>query len=119
MDKQEVCETLGINESQLSRLVKLKKIAVHNGIYDDFDFENLRWHSALDLDRPLSHPPSKAVRRSFRSDHITRLRFDLIAALKEAVVTSGLTRDEAQGQLCNLVSEIWESCEPVTWKLPG
>jgi hypothetical protein len=47
------------------------------------------------------------------------LGFDLIAALKEAVITSGLARNEAQGQLSNLVCEIWESYEPVTWKLPG
>jgi hypothetical protein len=95
MNKAQVCETLNINESQLSHLVKLKKIAVHDGNYDDFDVETLYRQAALDPDRPRSKLPVIIAKRDFRSDKITRLRFDLIAALKEAVMTSGLTRDEA------------------------
>ena len=111
-----MCEAFLINESQLSRLVKQNKIAVQNDEYDDFDVEHLRQHAELESDKPLSKLPAK---RLFRDEQISRLRFDLIAALKEAVMTSGLTRDEGQEQLSNLVCEIWESCEPVTWKLPG
>lgn len=116
MDKAQVCEVLNIKDHQLSRLVKLNMIALRDGEYDDFDVEHLRQHAEINPSKPLSQLPAK---RSFRSEKVSRLRFDLIAALKEAVITSGLTRDEAQGQLSNLVCEIWESCEPVTWKLPG
>lgn len=116
LDKAQVCEVLNINKNQLYHLVKMNKIAVCDGEYDDFDVEHLRQHAELSPGKPLSQLPAK---RSFRNEKISRLRFDLIAALKEAVITSGLTRDEAQGQLSNLVCEIWESCEPVTWKLPG
>jgi hypothetical protein len=116
MNKAQVCEVLHINEVQLFRLVKQNKITIQNDEYDDFDVEHLRQHAELEPGKPLSRLPAK---RSFRNEQISRLRFDLIIALKEAVVTSGLTRDEAQGQLSNLVCEIWESCEPVTWKLPG
>ena len=72
MDKQEVCETLNLNESQLSCLVKLKKIAVRDGIYDDFDVENLRQHAELESGKPLSKLPAK---RSFHNEQINRLRF--------------------------------------------
>jgi hypothetical protein len=116
MNKAQVCEVIHINEVQLSRLVKQNKIAVRGDEYDDFDVEHLRQPAELSPRKPLSQLPAK---RSFRSESVNRARFDLITALKEAVVTSGLTRDEAQGQLSNLVCEIWESCEPVTWKLPG
>ncbi len=116
MKKAQVCEALNISADQFSRLVKQNKISMRGDDYDDFDVEHLRQHADLEPGKPLSKLPAK---RSFRSEQIGRLRFDLIAALKEAVVTSGLTRDEAQGQLCNLVSEIWESCEPMTWKLPA
>jgi hypothetical protein len=116
MNKVQACEVFHINESQLSRLVKLNKITVSGEDYDDFDVEHLRQHAELEPDKPLSKLPAK---RSFRNEHISRLRFDLIAALKETVITSGLTRDKAQEQLSNLVCEIWESCEPVMWKLPG
>jgi hypothetical protein len=116
MDKAQVCEALHINEIQLSRLVKQKKIAVQGDEYDDFDVEHLRQHTELEPGKPLSKHPAK---RSFRNEQISRLRFDLIIALKEAVVNSGLTRDEAQGQLSNVVCEIWKSNEPMTWKLPG
>ena len=108
MDKAQVCEVLNINEHQLSRLVKQHKIA---GRDDDFDVEHLCQHAELEPGKPLSKLPAK---RSFSNEQISRLRFDLIIALKEAVITSELTRDEAPGQLSNLVCEIWESCEPVT-----
>ena len=65
---------------------------------------------------PLSKLPAK---RSVRSESVRRARFDLIAALKDAVITSELTHNEAQGQLSDLVCEIWESYKPLTWKLPG
>jgi hypothetical protein len=114
LTKAQVCEALYINADQLSRLVRMNKIALSDGDYDDFDVEHLRQHAELEPDKPLSKLPAK---RSFRNEQISRLRFDLIIALKEAVIASGLTRDEAQGYLSNLVGEIWESCEPETWKL--
>jgi len=114
MDKAQGCEVLNINEIQFSRLVKQNKIAVRDEAYDDFDVEPLRQHVELNPGKPLSLLPA-----SFRSHKVSRLRFNLIAALKEAVITSGLRRDEAPRQLSNLVCEIWVSCESVTWKLPG
>jgi hypothetical protein len=116
MDKAQVCEVLNIRADQLSRLVKQNKIAVRGDEYDEFHVDHLRQHIVLELGKPLSKLLEK---RSFRNERISCLHFDLIAALKEALMTSSLTRDEAQGQLPNLVCEIWESCEPVTWKLPG
>ena len=116
MNKAQACEVLHINDNQLARLVKQNKIAVQNDEYDDFDVEHLRQHATLNPKTPFTKLPAK---RSFRSEQVRRLGFDLIAALKEAVITCGLTRDAAQGQLSNLVCEIWQSCEPVTWKLPG
>jgi hypothetical protein len=116
MDKAQVCVTLHINEVQFSRLVKQNKIDVRDNEYDDFDVDHLRQQAEMEPGKPLSKLPAK---RSFRNELISRLRFDLIASLKEAVITSALTRDEAQRQLSDLICEIWESCEPVTWKLPG
>jgi hypothetical protein len=111
-----VCEALNIGESQLARFVRMNKIALRDGDYDDADIEHLRQQAMLSPSVALTKLPAK---RTFRNEKVTRASFDLIAALKEAVLTSGLTLDEVQGQLCNLVTEIWELCEPVTWKQPG
>jgi hypothetical protein len=66
--------------------------------HDDFDVEHLPQHAELAPDKALSKLPAKW---SFCSESVNRARFDLIIALKEAVVSSGLTGDETQGQLSN------------------
>jgi hypothetical protein len=73
----------------------------------------------------IKRSPTTRINKSFKplAIHLSFLlhkrRVFLFTRAKEAVVTNRLTRNEAPGPLSNLVCEIWESCEPVTWKLPG
>jgi hypothetical protein len=94
MNKVEVCEVLKIKENQLARLVRINQIALRDGDYDDTYVEHLRQQAILTPGVALTKLPAK---RTFRNERVTRARFDLIAALKGAVLTSGMTCNEAQG----------------------
>jgi hypothetical protein len=121
MNSHEACETLKIDKRQLAYLVKQGKIAVQmEGEERDYFAEDVQYlaeQSALQPGKKLSKMPPRTV--AFNNERVNQARRELIEALKDACLSGRLTRDEAQGRLSVIACNIFESVEPVTWKLPS
>ena len=121
MTANEVCMVLGINKHQLSYLVRRGKIANQGdrkeANYSDEDVKYLARQRGLVQGNKLTKVRTRTI--AFSNERIESARRELIIALREACLTSGLPRDVAEGRLSLFTCDLYDEIAPVTWKLPS